>query len=495
MRDRSRLSMISRLARAFGVVAIALSSAFALGANAFANVDNVKRTQVSDDPYTNTTSYHQTELEPDTFAWGNTLVAVFQTGRFPDGGSSNTGFATTTDGGKTWTHGFMPGTTVYADPPGPYARLSDPSIGYDAKHDVWLANSLTVDVKNSDILNRSTDGGLTWENPIVISTPQGASDYDKNWVSCDNWKNSPYYGNCYAEVDDANSGDIMKMFLSTNGGKKWTESTVALAHGLGGQPLSQPNGNVIVPFWSDSNEIQVLVSKDGGTTYSGPYTAATITDHGVPFVRTEPLPSAEIDKKGKVYVVWQDCKFEDGCARNDIVMTTSTDGKNWSKVVRIPIDDVGSGVDHYIPGIGVDRSSGGNTARLALTYYYFPKEPCDIDTCKMQAGFVSSTDAGKTWSAKTKVLGPIKLPWLPTAGGRFVGDYISTSIVGDRAYPVIADALKGKCTLGQVGSCHEHMIAPAKGLPIVAGTIPVGNERPVAGARSDHSWPGQRTAN
>src|SRR5438094_3938143 len=78
----------------------------------------VPMTTVSTDPYTNTSSYHQTEVEPDTASFGSTVVATFQVGRFSDGVSSNLGFATTTDDGTTWTNGFMPGTTVHAKPPG-----------------------------------------------------------------------------------------------------------------------------------------------------------------------------------------------------------------------------------------------------------------------------------------------------------------------------------------------------------------------------------------
>src|SRR5438067_12960142 len=88
--------------------------------------------QISSDPYTNPDSNHKTQVEPDTFAFGHTIVSGFQTGRFFDGGASNIGWATSTNGGETWTHGFLPGTTVYATPPGPYPRVSDPSIAYDA---------------------------------------------------------------------------------------------------------------------------------------------------------------------------------------------------------------------------------------------------------------------------------------------------------------------------------------------------------------------------
>src|SRR3989449_4326721 len=57
---------------------------------------------LSTDPYTNPTSQHQTEVEPDTFAFGNTGVSAFQVGRFFDGGAANIGFATSTDGGNSF---------------------------------------------------------------------------------------------------------------------------------------------------------------------------------------------------------------------------------------------------------------------------------------------------------------------------------------------------------------------------------------------------------
>jgi len=56
-------------------------------------------TQISSDPYTNPNSNHKTQVEPDTFAFGNTIVSTFQSGRFFDGGASNIGFATSTNAG------------------------------------------------------------------------------------------------------------------------------------------------------------------------------------------------------------------------------------------------------------------------------------------------------------------------------------------------------------------------------------------------------------
>src|SRR5438874_1948427 len=157
----SRIKWRSRAALAF---VIALLLTFSTTALTFAS-GGVTLLKISTDPYTNTTSQHKTQVEPDTYSNGSTIVSAFQSGRFFDGGSSNIGWATSTDNGTTWKHGFLPSTTVFATPPGKYARISDPSVAYDAKHKVWIISSLgltgagvpPVDV----IVNRSTNGGLT----------------------------------------------------------------------------------------------------------------------------------------------------------------------------------------------------------------------------------------------------------------------------------------------------------------------------------------------
>jgi hypothetical protein len=51
---------------------------------------------------------------------------------------------------------------------------------------------------------------------------------------------------------------------------------------------------------------------------------------------------------------------------HDIVFSTSIDGVDWSDVTRIPIDDVASGVDHFIPGLDYISTSfpGGSAATV-----------------------------------------------------------------------------------------------------------------------------------
>jgi len=399
-------------------------------------------TQISSDPFapnSTPTAAHATEVEPDTFAFGSTVVSVFQTGRVFNGGSSDIGFATSHDGGATWTHGFLPATTTASTPTGPFFSVSDASVAFDARHGVWLTSWLGLHFAGGGIVDvmtsRSTDGGLTWSNPIAVAA--NGVFYDKNWSVCDNTPTSPFYGHCYTEFDLVNSKDLEQMSTSTDGGLTWGPplATADTIHGLGGQPVVQPNGRVVVPFegLNHGQGIRAFTSDDGGLTWNRSVRISTVASHDVPGLRTSPLPSAEINAAGVVYVAWQDNRFEPGGKANDIVLSSSADGTTWSPLSRIPIDAVGSNVDHFIPGLAVDRTTAGGRTALALTYYFQAPAGCVGLSCTIQAAFVSSLDNGQTWSAPQTLSDPMQLGWIaPTSQGAMVGDYISTSFVAPR---------------------------------------------------------------
>src|SRR5713226_5406170 len=439
------------IATAFILMALVLSLVFALSSRAFTFASGAQLLQISTDPFTNSTSQHRTEVEPDTLASGSTLVSAFQVGRFFNGGASDIGFATSTNGGKRFTNGFLPGATVNSTPPGKYARASDASVAFDAKHGVWLTsflglfpngNTSAVDV----LVSRSTDGGLTWSKPVVVNN-DGHSN-DKNWTVCDDTASSPFFGNCYTEFDDNTLRDLIQMSTSTDGGLTWgaAQSTANNTHGIGGQPLVQPNGTVIVPingFAGNKFLILSFVSTDGGASWSKTFIVSEVDfRHPAGGIRAGiPLPTAEIDGSGTVYVVWSDCVFEPGCTASDLVLSTSTDGINWSAVTRIPLDPVGSGVDHFIPGLAVDRSTSDGSAHLALTFYFYPVANCTTSTCQLEVGFATSADGGASWTSNTQIAGSMSLTWLPnTTQGFMVGDYISTSFSGAPAFSAVAVA-------------------------------------------------------
>lgn len=395
-------------------------------------------TTISTDPFTQATcaasnlTNHHTEVEPDTFSNGSTIVAAFQVGRIYDGGACATGFATSTNNGASWTSGLLPGITKWVGG-GPNDRATDPSVAYDAAHGVWLISSLTLLEAggvhgNAVVTSRSTDGGLTWSNPFTTAT---GGDLDKNWIVCDNTPTSPFYGHCYTEWDNHGAGNLLQMSTSTDGGQTWSAPATNNTGVIGGQPVVRPDGTVIVPI-ANANEtaIGAFNSTNGGASWSAVTTIAMVRHHGVAgSLREGPLPSAEIDGAGTVYVVWADCRFRRSCKANDIVISHSLNatGTSWSAVSRVPIDSTGSGIDHFIPGLAVNKATSGGTAQLGLTYYFYPK-----GTSQLSVGFVSSTNAGSTWSAPQTIASGMPSTWVATTSqGRMVGDYISTSFGSD----------------------------------------------------------------
>jgi len=415
--------------------------------------------KIAEDQFSNPTSQHHTTVEPDTFAFGTTVVSTFQDGRFFNGGASGIGFATSLNGGHDWgTKGTLPGLTVYSKPAGTGERASDPAVAYDSTHDVWLVNTLTLRGCGSAtctvptlVVSRSTDGARHWSLPITVDSTPGD---DKNWIVCDNGAASPFKGTCYVSWDN---GGGVQVSRSTDGGSTWGPAVATGAGGVGVQPLVQPNGTLVIVFLQGTNQVAVR-SPDGGLTFSPAVVVAPVTSHAPTGMRALPVPSAEIDGAGTIYVAWHDCAFRAGCSSNDIVISKSPDGVVWTPKMRVSIDPATSAADHFIPGLGVDPATSGATGHLGLAYYFFPNAACTFSTCQLDAGFISSSDGGLTWSAAEQLnTKPMALSWIAdTNQGRMVGDYISTSFSGGIAVPVFALAEK---VSGGGTDFHEAMYA------------------------------------
>jgi hypothetical protein len=442
--------------------------------------------QLSTDPFTNTSSQHATEVEAATFSWKNTIVTAFQQGRFYNGGgSTDNGWATSTDGGATWTHGSFPGLTKIGGQ-GHYDRATDTAVIYDAKHGLWLVANLPLYNNGSSstamLLSRSRDG-KAWSKPVTVTPVY--SKPDKTWISCDNNPGSPYYGNCYAEWDNNGAGDIVYLAVSSDGGATWgtpvQPSTKPAMFAL--QPLSLSTGRVIAPGSDAFNgNIQSVTSTDGGKTFGAPVTVTSISKHtAAGNLRDLVLPSSAVDAADKVYTVWQDCRFRTGCAENDLVMSTTTDGTTWSAVTRIPIDPTTSTVDHFLPGLTIEPNTSGSTAHLGLTYYYYPNTSCTKTTCQLEAGYISSTDGGTTWSAPTQLSSAMTVTWFPNTNQGFMpGDYTSLTFVNGLAYPII-----GIATANSGKVFNATMNAPVTGLSDGPGLNSSAGEKPVPNFHSD----------
>src|SRR5213079_2409267 len=116
-----------------------------------------------------------------------------------------------------------------------------------------------------------------------------------------------------------------------------------------------------------------------------------------------------------------------------------------------------SGIDHFIPGLAVNKASSGATAQLGLTYYFYPS-----GSTQLSVGFISSTNAGSSWGAPQTVTSGMPTTWIAnTSQGRMVGDYISSSYGSDNlAHGVFASAstpTAGTACSAVVDNCREPM--------------------------------------
>ena len=448
----------------------------------------VALTKLSTDTFTTAGAQHASEVEPHAFSFGNTIVSTFQVGRIFGGGGVAIGFATSTNGGVNWISGFLPGlTTSFQN--GTFSAASDPVVAYDARHGQWIVSTLPIGSPPRIAISRSRDG-ISWDMPILVSQTPNA---DKNWIVCDNTTTSPHYGNCYMEWDDPSVGGLIWMTTSTDGGTTWSPAlnTTNGATGIGGEPVVQPNGNVVVPISNIQTQAnpaafqRVFRSTDGGATWSATSNISDITNHAeAGNLRSGALLSAVADNTGKIYAVWTDCRFHTGCTANDIVLSTSTDGLAWTAPVRIPLDATSSTVDHFLPALGIDASTGGTTAHLALLYYFYPDTNCTTDTCSLNVGFTSSQDGGGSWTTATTLVSGMSLTSLPnTSSGVMVGDYFANVFSAGKVFPVFALAnLKSGSTLDQA------MYTTATALSTVQTTraFVTHSEQAIPNAKSDH---------
>ncbi|MBA3367046.1 MAG: exo-alpha-sialidase [Actinobacteria bacterium] len=394
--------------------------------------------QLGRDPYRNRNSQHETQVEPDSFSFERTIVTAFQSGRFLGGGASGIGFATSSDGGRTWRSGFLPGLTLFTSPSGIHDVVSDPAVAYDAAHGVWLIASLGVSENLTELLVSRSADGVNWSLPVTAArTVGGDLAYDKEWIACDSWPASRFFGRCYLSYTDVR-GERLATQTSTDGGLRWSTAASPLAPGSqphevsGAQPVVRPDGTLVVVHVNRSG-IAASRSTDGGATFSGSVTVTPLTAARVTEFRAPALPSVEVDASGTLYASWHTCRFRPTCTFNDLAFTSSPDGASWAPPTRVPLGGTSSTVGRIIPGLGVDPTTSGARARLALAYHSHAGSRFDVQ-------LVSSTDGGATWSRPQRLTArSMELSWIAdTRSGRMLGDYISTSFSTGRPVPVFS---------------------------------------------------------
>jgi hypothetical protein len=408
--------------------------------------------RIAVDRTTTESAQHATIVEPDAAALGSKIVSTFQVGRFFGGSAGAIGFATSTNAGRTWRSGLLPGT-----PPVEGDRASDPVVAYDALHGRWLVASLVNPGSTTALYVSGSSDGLTWDAPATaVEYPrddQVGTALDKEWLTCDNGAASPFRGRCYLaytdiahDLDPRRRGSNIGIQSSTDGGVTWSEPVLlpvdAQEVSPAVQPVVRPNGELVIVLFEDG-VLEAVRSNDGGATFAprervAPLRLVRKLIDSAHF-RGFSLPTATVDRFGAVYVAWSDCRFRSGCRADDVVWSRSRTPGSWEPVRRVPLVPAGSSTDVVLPDLAVD----GN--RFALSYYTLNSASCTEVNCSLNVYLVTSKNAGGRW-AKPRRLNPrpMKLFWLAsTASGRMVGDYTGTVFSGSR---VVAVHVQGRPT-------------------------------------------------
>src|SRR5439155_18948143 len=224
------------------VVASVVAAAAALAATstpiAVSKVVDVSRDQ---------TSQNETPLAVDP-----ANPAIMVTGNNDWNYNDGCGVNVTVDGGKTWTptlsDGFLPGVTKDTNDPdvpgtGAYDAGGDPTIAFSpdgtTAYYVCQAFNFTSPYQIALLLNRSRDGGLTWQstgltqvstfNGNGVSKGSNGQFPDHENIHVDTSATSPFQGSIYvtwAQFSGYGTHSPVNVAVSRDGGATFTVSQV-----------------------------------------------------------------------------------------------------------------------------------------------------------------------------------------------------------------------------------------------------------------------------
>ena len=342
------------------------------------------------------------------------LTAVFQEGRFTDGGAVDCGFSVTHDGGLSWTRMLIPNLTMASG--GTFVRATDPVAGIDLSGRVFLNTeaATTADFSDGTILvSRSTDGGATFEAPFVVYRPPNSSIFpDKPWMAINTFSGTSTVGRIVVTWTQFGTTEASPIFraYSDDHGVTWSEAApihAATTVAQGSQPVFLRDGRLAIIYWNFSGsgftggdapapgpeEIEMVLSNDGGVTFGAPTPVTSVARYDQPSIRNGVfLPSATTDRiSGHLSLVYQGL---DTTGQPRIFFTKTTNaGATWTTPVAIT-DNPGTGVFNAAIAAAPDGQ------RLTASFYDQRDNPPG-DTIHCNLYFAQSLDGGATWAAQS----------------------------------------------------------------------------------------------
>jgi hypothetical protein len=381
----------------------------------------------------------------------------------------------TFDSGVTWHESVLPMESGWDG-------MSDPTVAFDAFGHAFLVGE-PVKFDPTDIhglgmaVYRSSDGGVTWEQPFRLTT---TTTDDKQWVLCDNNPGSPHYGNVYVAWA---ASKPLRFARSTDHGASWkgkgNDPPGTTLTGFAFAPdISISADGTLHILWhaQGSNSIQYLRSTDGGVSFEPIKEVVTgvvsLLGH-LPMIGVPPWSFPHFDggkfrvltivtsctaPGGRLIVAWADMRE----GRSRIYFRRSDDkGVSWqgpaSGQPLLPSVNYGD-FECFHPQIVCTRATGV----VGCSFYVFGKwrgippaqqqrrrargasqgAEAEDPTYRIHVQIAGSWDLGKTFPQVVRVT---DMPWDPTVKAplshgdplvHFIGEYFGLD-AGDENFAVL----------------------------------------------------------
>ena len=430
-----------------------------------ANVDANHQNIIGDAANECVISVDPTNLSRMTIGWRqfNDVTSNFRQG----------GWGYTTDAGITWTFpGVLENNVFRSDP----VTQSDETgtFFYLSLQSTWPTQTFYC-----DDLWRSTNGGQSW---TLLSGERGAGGGDKQWLTIDK-TNGPGHGFQYQIDDGVNcSGGGVEFQRSTNGGVTW-QSPVVIPNGpVYGSLDVDTNGNVFVG--GEGNTFYCIRSsnaQNGGQTptfdhvtpvnLGGDLSSGGINPGGLDGMLFLAIDHSGGPTNNNIYMLAS--VVPPGRSTTDVMFARSTDGGlTFSAPHRVNDDPVNNSKWHWFGTFSVAPNG-----RLDAVWHDTRNAANNTDS---QLFYSYSTDGGVSWSANVAVSNAFN-PFEGYPNQSKIGDYIT--IVSDNTGGNVA--YSATFNFNPNRNQHEEDVYYVRVFPTGGGTptpTPTGTATPTATA-------------